>query len=598
MEATANNPSLITVLKEFDEFYVDDYQRAYSWEKDQILDLFHDLSDSVLSQENHFFGTLILQDAGSKKCHIVDGQQRLTTVFLLFASLRDHVSKMSTKELAPKTSNGFSVNVEQKAWEILVHGNEKSDLRFRSSRFLRKILELSVFPEPAKQQAIKIKENQITLKLRRGIGFVRELVDNDLSNYHSEQEKLQRINDLLDSISNRFLVLRVVTRSLNESLEIFLTLNNRGMSLGPSDLVRGEVMTNLSFGEAQDKQQQIHRDVYDAWKDIVENVRDPEIFLRHYLVATGEDKVQKKKIIETVQKRVRSSAPEERKTKSALFWNDLSHASEFYNKILEPTGGNNHTHYLELLEGLSKSHRVFLLTAFRYTDGPDLDELIRLTWLLSARWITAGRNAQQLEDLYQELSLSMRKGGSSAELVEKLKKESDFDPSIKKHVSEEGYTSFIGRALLHSINRSIATTKGANVIELNKNIHMEHIAPNAMTEEWLASLFEGRDNMTEHYNSVVSSLGNLTLLDQRLNQKSKRKPFRVIDTKKGVEAGKVSHYQDSNMHIAKDLAKLSKWTEVEVQKREDWLVECYEKLWNADAEIEVEEFSVWLDRGK
>ena len=51
---------LSTVVGDYDKLLVEDYQRSYSWQADQIEELFEDLKECVKSRENHFFGTLIL----------------------------------------------------------------------------------------------------------------------------------------------------------------------------------------------------------------------------------------------------------------------------------------------------------------------------------------------------------------------------------------------------------------------------------------------------------------------------------------------------------------------------------------------------------
>lgn len=71
-------------------FNVPLYQREYSWNLEQVSDLFYDILDA--DEEGHFLGSLLLyQSDTNKKMEIVDGQQRMTTLFLLLFSVLKHL---------------------------------------------------------------------------------------------------------------------------------------------------------------------------------------------------------------------------------------------------------------------------------------------------------------------------------------------------------------------------------------------------------------------------------------------------------------------------------------------------------------------------
>jgi hypothetical protein len=444
-----------------------------------------------------------------------------------------------------------------------------------------------VIAKPEAQQELRARDQQITLAFRKAIGVVRGLVKADLEDFHSPEEKLLRINDLLDTLMNDFLVLRVITSSVSESLEIFLTLNNRGLPLGPSDLVRGEIMSRLAIGETEAAQRRMHTRIFGEWKDITENVKEPEVFLRHYLVSTGREKVQKKKVYDKVIDRLKPTETEDRKARAADFWNKLIRASEVYNQIINPTMGGSCQYHLELLDGLMKSHRILMLNVLgdEALEPRHRDETVRLAFSLSFRWVMGGGNAQKLEDKFQKWGFEYLTDRDLDKLQDAIRDAADdLTTDVAKYLREEGDSGFVGRAVLHAVNREL--TPGANPVTLDGTIHLEHIAPQTVTDEWQESLFEGDITQYEKYDSTISEIGNLTLLDFKLNLQAQQMPF----------GEKKDKYTLSTIKITRDLLPLNEWSETSIKQRSKWLAEMFEVIWSiSPAPGRVRSFNDWLD---
>ena len=88
----------------FEKWYrIPDYQRPYVWEKDQVIDLLDDISIACEKDANgeYFLGSLVLKennDKGYIEYDVLDGQQRLTTLFLLTAVVRDLTDSEQRKQ--------------------------------------------------------------------------------------------------------------------------------------------------------------------------------------------------------------------------------------------------------------------------------------------------------------------------------------------------------------------------------------------------------------------------------------------------------------------------------------------------------------------
>lgn len=569
----AQTPTLKDVVESYDILRVEDYQRTYSWQREQIDELLLDIVNSSSSNDSHFFGTLILQETDNRTATIVDGQQRLTTVFILISALRDELLKLNTQVIPAANKNQRPTDVSKKAWDFLYPKNDFTIHRFTSSRFLRKLMREVVIAEPEGRPEIPFRDNdgkKVTLDFRKAVRHIRSWADAEMQSEPDELAKLIKINTLLDTLLLKFKVLRVVTRDITESLDIFLTLNNRGLPLGPSDLVRGEIMSVLGNGLSDAEQVKLHRQILVEWEGIVEQVQEPETFLRHYLVATSRKKIQKKKIVKEVSNRITSVNADEKRKNASLFWEELIQGALIYGQIIKPKFGGDAQYDIELLEGLGKSHRIFLLTVLAMSiDAEDRDELIRLTKVLSYRYVMAGLNAQKMEDFLQDQSANLREDLGVAAVAKCLKdKILEIELDVERYLENEGDSGFVGRALLHATNREI--TKGAIPVPLqNSTSHLEHIAPQTENDEWAIALFGDDEEARKDYDLAIGAIGNLTLLDQSLNISAQRKPF--------VE--KHVYYKGSSFDISRDLIGLPSWNALNIKQRTKWLVECFEILW-------------------
>jgi hypothetical protein len=574
--------SLKIVVEQYHQLMVDDYQRTYAWSKDELVDLFNDLQETAKESDPHFFGTLILQKHDGNKAKVVDGQQRLTSVFLLVASLRDELSRLTSQTL--QAPGMLPVNVAQKVNDFLYPTQALAIHRFVPNRFLRQIFQESVMALPGNQIEVAKRGRTLTLNFRKAITNARQIVAKDLSAFDTEPGKLARINLLLDTLLLKFNVLCVPTSSLSESLDIFLTMNNRGTPLGPSDLVRGEVMGHLTDGETEEVQRQIFGNVFQQWDSIAENVKEPEVFLRHYLVSTTEDKIQKKKVLEIISAQIAGKTVEERKTKAHGFWNALVSDSEAYAKTINPPLTEDWGYYAYLLNGLLKSHRIALLRIIPSGyEAWQKTELIRLIMVLSYKSVMGYKNKQQLEDFFQSVCTDIRAAKDFEEIKNKIIQAADFDVDVLDYLTQEGDAGYVGKSILHALDR--LTNPAAIFQDLNADVHLEHVAPQSKISHWDSELGISQDVKLDEYSALVAQIGNLTLLDRKLNMQASQKDFA---TKKS------EYFLNSVFSLSKDLTSISKWDVREIETRTLWIVQMFNYFFNVEKPVTVPaKYSVW-----
>lgn len=590
MSGPTNTQSLGDVVMNYTELKVDDYQRTYQWGPDEVNEVWEDLTHACETDETHFFGTLILQGKQDGYATVVDGQQRLTTVFILVSTLRDAIKELGLDTLKGPTESHLDIRVLDEAQKFMYPSNNTNDHRFVSNRGVRNMLRNFVIAEPMGRKNLPKQDTRMTLALRKSVSHIRELVTDDLGRYETSEDKLKRVYQLFTTLRDQFRVLKLVTSDISESLDIFLTLNNRGLPLGPSDIVRGELMAVLSKDLSEQEQEKIQETIFGEWETILENVGEPEVFLRHYLVATSEEKVQKKKVVSKVAEQYRDKSNQPSKERATSFWKALIAASEHYNSIIEADGTTENGYYTQLMEKLAKSQRIMLLGIFiTEMETKARNELIRLTFVLAFRWVVANQNAQKLEDFFQAQCTALLAGDDSANIAERIKQKAEgllIEPL--RYFSEEGDSSFVTRALLHSIHRNLH--KQQETVEFdNKKFHLEHIAPQTPTEEWVQSLTGGGDNAAQIYESYTRKAGNLILLDKGLNIGAQQKPFQ-----KKCE----DHYKSATFFgLTSDLIATQEWTLQEIDSRTAWLAEMFDIIWSPEKTASrVIQYSDWLKK--
>lgn len=584
MDATGGTLSLAALVSNYEKLEVDDYQRPYTWTKDEIEELFADLDDCVRDKIPHFFGTLILQQVSDKHVKVVDGQQRLTTSFVLVAALRDELMSLPNRTISGGPGR-VEVYVPQKVNEYLLVESQVDRHRFSPNRTIRDLMSTVVMPAKADQRTVPKRDRtqgETTLKFRKAVTLIRKTIADDLAKHSTDEAKLVRINELLEALLKRFHLLRVLTSDDAESLDIFLTLNNRGVPLGPSDLVRGEVLKRLGNNLSGKPLNDLYKRNLNEWNVISDSVKEPEAFLRHYLVSVSDEKVQKKKVVDAVMKvlRANGNSADQEEQAATKFWAELKSAAEIYAKIVTPFSSDlpkdSAKCYLILLNGLMKSHRILLLNVLKAEPTPEeVDEIIRLLFIFGFVYYINGGNAQDLENEFQAWGRAFAKSKDVSILKAKLINGIDKNPvDVFDYFSGEADGDFVSRALLYAINHRLSVRTWPL-----SDYHLEHIAPQTTTEWWNNAIFGDPAGDSDAYEELVSRVGNLTLLDPEVNWKIKNWPW--FDAAQ-ADKSKKTEYAKASTKITEELRNESTWDSEDVEERSKWLMEMFELIWNVD----------------
>lgn len=279
-----NAYSYSKLCDQFEKFKIPAFQRAYAWKPKQITDLW----ECITTNENEYFiGNLVClaprEDDDDGRLIIIDGQQRLSTISLLLAAIRDEYKKIITKNREQQEIKNESVNEIN---EILFYKERRTYPVKKSLRLL-----------PGKQNLIDIygriiegsfdfndSESISTLddnqkKYIRNYKLISSLIHKHIKN---STNAIRELNELESKVRNLLLIV-IICASDSDAYQIFEGLNATGVGLSVADLVKNSVMQSAKGIEAKTEIE----DLWEQLESVFEKTRTSLFpkFLRHQWIA-------------------------------------------------------------------------------------------------------------------------------------------------------------------------------------------------------------------------------------------------------------------------------------------------------------------------
>lgn len=258
------------------KFVIPDYQRPYNWSDDEINTLFEDLWEATLdsitnpnSNKTFFLGSIVtFYNKEKNEQEIIDGQQRITTLFLLLRAIYTDLSKNEQRnekeenfinEISPclwikdKYTNNYFKDQILIDSKIIENTEDKNNIN--QNEVLKEILKTGVVKEGATDNYSK---NYLKLK--------------ELFEEKSKEEAI-KIFDFIYFLLNNAILLPITTNDEETSLTIFSTLNDRGLPLSDADIFKAKIYNHLSRNGVPEHD--LKNFVYD-WKKL--EINSKEVF--------------------------------------------------------------------------------------------------------------------------------------------------------------------------------------------------------------------------------------------------------------------------------------------------------------------------------
>ena len=551
------------LIKFFDgsdkRFIIPLYQRNYEWKEENCEQLFQDLMKLHNSdRKSHFFGSIVSSiQAGTEDRFIIDGQQRITTVSLLLIAMvnakKDGLIESTDAKLVEKIFKRYLVDEYQEDERKVKLKPIKKDMQAFDALLYK----------PKDQY---IKESYVT------------------RNYDFFYDKITRAGLTLDELFDTIKKLEVINIRLDEDDDpqlIFESLNSTGLDLSEADKIRNYLLMSLAPAEQDDLYTRF-------WNPIEEFAKDPSSFVRDYLTMK-QGKIGRIDKIHSIFKEYAETANIDR----ATLLEDLHHYAKIYNQVDKAKVGtdklNRKLNQLRTLD--SNVAYPFFMAFFDYAlkTGLAETEIHQVLDVIEAYWarrIICNLPSNALNKVFATLHrdvlnhVNTSSDDTTPSYIDVLKYvllkkgQSSVFPSDEEVKSDfktrQVYKMPVNARMfiLERMENQDNNERHDVVKELtDKNITIEHIMPQTLSDKWKTALGDDWERIHEQY---LHTMANLTLTGYN----SQYSNLTFIE-KRDMEKG----FKDSAFRLNNSVKSCEQWTETELKARQKELQNVIMRLW-------------------
>lgn len=530
------------------------YQRDYAWEEKHVNDLLDDISNALQNDEKEYFiGSIVVKNNENDRSEVVDGQQRLATITILINCIKSIFEKEGNEKKAFQISNDFLMTHELRTEEdvprLILNEN---DHEFFFSQVLNNKPNLSTKKDIRKShQKLKEAKSVIEAKLTHIL-----LANNNNSDV---------LIDWIEYIETRVKVIWVEVPDYANAFTIFETLNDRGLDLAISDLLKNYLF-HKSGGSIKQAQQN-----WLSMVSVLEAVDSNSTVVPYikYLWASYYGNVREKELYTKIKDTVKT------KTKALEFSNQLSDNSNLYSALLY----SDHNYWSDFSTATRRNIRTInelgmvqirplLLSMLPKFEKKETEKSLQSIVSLIVRLTVSGTLSSGIfERQFSITAMKIRNDEirNQNELLESLKTITPSDERFQEAFQTLTISnSSIAKYLLSTIENFRRNDKGSDLIPNNDEtiVNLEHILPKNLTDKW-------SDFNEEEHKLFFKRLGNMTILNSHKNSRIGNKGF----------GDKISVFSESEFIITKEIAKSSVWNKESINARQNQFASDAIKCW-------------------
>lgn len=544
-------------------YKVPPYQRDYSWEEDNWEDLWTDILSIHENNESHYMGSIVLLNNGDSIYHIIDGQQRFTTLSIISLAVITKIKELSSQEI-DKSENTERVELLMKDY---LGQKDSVSLKYSSKLFLN--------------------ENNDNFYQRRLLNFtkptnIRKLLDSEKLLWSAYEFFLKKINNLYktmktggeladflkNKIGKNLLFIQITVEDELNAYTVFETLNSRGVELTSADLLKNYLFSLVAKSSSDLEM------VKGQWKKIIEiiGLKHFPVFLRHYLNSQMK-LINKAYLFKAIKKKVHID------THVFDLLDDLEQSAHTYIALGNPNDEEwgNDKELSESIDALKlfsvTQQKPLLMISKKYLDDKNFKRLLKAIVSISYRYNVIGRHQTNIMDkIYNKASIVVHEKKELVNIYDILTAIKDlyildddfknsfegktFNTNNSNHKKQARYTLYKLEGQLPDGNKYEYQSDSGTI---------EHILPENLTEEW-----ENYFSEDEHIRNVYK-IGNLSLLEEKKNKQIADYTFVM----------KKPQYQTSK-YILSQKIEASEWNINAIKNRQFELAKIACGIWKVD----------------
>lgn len=574
-----NDHSIESAFKS--HYVVPDYQREYVWRDEQVEQLMTDLFEAYINDNNktYFLGTIVTYDTGSQ-FELIDGQQRLTTFFILLCAIK-HIyidfqepeSLIEALMYSPVLNqNGDQINEYHLRLQYEDAGN---------------FLEL-------------IEKGQDKPKTVTNSGELLFGAYTTIRNFLTDKfSSIAELKKFVFFLLKKTSFIRIETYDITDALKIFETINQRGKGLDSMDLLKNMVFRQIE----RDKFKELNMN----WKAIIGTLEKidekPLRFLRYFIMANYDTSKEKDGVLreEQIYTWLSNNNSQCHYVEEPFkFVQKMKENVERYAEYRVPcdnSNGNNHLRNILMLAGKSyKLHLMLMLAASRMNDETltkfksVLESIVYYTVIdkiatngtepMFAMWCKEIRQIETLNDLTAFLNTAV----VPAVNAWKQDNESNFLRLGLNSMQQYRIKFILGKITAYVDTLRLGQTDIFSLDDYTKSsIDIEHIMPKTCDNKAEYGMTD------EDFDIYINRLGNLTLLENPINRAIQNDNY----------ANKSEVYRQSKFYLTSSISELvnqgqntainrtnqiltswQKWTKDSIEERQKMLYSLSERIWS------------------
>lgn len=550
-------------------YKIPNYQRQYSWTNDQLDALWNDLYEAYQNKtadnDCYFLGSIVVVNDGKGYFELIDGQQRITTLMILMNVLVKDFPEIN------KNSDEIFVADRDKIQNCILFQGRKNRLQLQTdpkydSIFNDLIINCDSFvdiSEPTKRE-LKLDDPQYKYT-NAAVFFYKKLSELD------ETELDEFVNYIFYSTN----IIKIECTNQSFAIKLFQVLNDRGLELSPSDIVKSYIIGKYEQDDETGKQifNNNWKNIEDLSKQYGFNIDDFVVYYEYYKLKSNP----KRQVVDELREIIQKSDVYELVAELHGFYESLKKVYESSDSVILSLRYIPWRFYV--MTALTSAYQV------NYPEKERLFKEIRRFFYIS---LIAGCTLNQIKQSSFKLIESIVNHSSVEDISADLNRtiiSRRMYAKVYDALDNDVYNEKFLKPLMLSLEYEIREKTNSNFYTLDNKLHMDHILPRAykQNDDW--NYIKDEDVLPE-----INGLGNMALLQDIKNEEAlncgfdrKIRIYKGLDEEGNNKSG-ITSFEYTRMIIDYYETGNKTWNIDQILARKKYLISKIEELLNIKRE--------------